>query len=265
MEQALFISRPEQLAYCSDDFHRLYFGQEFCERLLPDRRQIDEVTAFAARRNLAFTFVTPYVTNAGLAAVEELLRHVVGAVPGVEVVFNDWGVYQLLAEDFSGQRRVLGRLLNKTKRGPRIINIIDQVPATTREYYQGSNLDVPAACRFLKERGIRRVEFDNPLQGLRLHGTDPEIAKSLYLPFAFVSTTRFCLTANCADSDAAARVGVFPCAQECRQYTFSLYNPVMRVPIIRKGNTQFIVNERIPDVVSQGLIDRIVVQPEIPV
>jgi hypothetical protein len=264
MEQALYISSPDLLSFFTPEFTRIYFGQEFCERLLPDERQIDSVMEFAARHHVPVTFVTPYVTNPGLAAVEARIRHVAEAQPGGEVVFNDWGVYLFLAEEVAGMRPVLGRLLNKTKRGPRIVNIIEQVPPETRGYYQGSNLDVPAACRFLKERGIRRVEFDNPLQGLDLSGTDPEIAKSLYLPFAFVSTTRLCLSANCADPDAVDRVGVFACAQECRSATFSLYNPVMRVPLIRRGNTQFIVNEQIPDVVSQGLVDRIVVQPEIP-
>ncbi len=71
------------------------------------------------------------------------------------MVVNDWGVLQLLRSEYPEFKPVLGRLLNKSKRGPRIMNIFDQIPPETQDYFQGSNLDVPAAVRFLKQQGIR--------------------------------------------------------------------------------------------------------------
>ena len=85
-----------------------------------------------------------------------------------------------------------------------------------------------------------------------------------FLPFVFVSTTRFCLTAQCDNPDSIECVGVIPCGRECQKYTFNLFNPVMTVPLVRKGNTLFLVNQQIPDLVSQAQVDRVVVQPEIP-
>jgi hypothetical protein len=38
----------------------------------------------------------------------------------------------------------------------------------------------------------------------------------------------------------------------------------MKRPLIRKGNTIFAINENIPETVSKGEVDRIVIQPEIP-
>jgi hypothetical protein len=61
------------------------------------------------------------------------------------------------------------------------------------------------------------------------------------------------------------KIGVLPCNKECRAYAFSLWNPVMTVPLIRKGNTIFFSNEEIPyPLIREGKIDRIVIQPEIP-
>jgi hypothetical protein len=108
------------------------------------------------------------------------------------------------------------------------------------------------------------VELDNLLQGIDLDGTDNGIHTSLYLPFAFISTTRFCLTANCEDETKKEYVGVFPCNKECQRYTFTLANPVMTVPLVRKGNTIFFMNDTLPDAVTKRQVDRIVIEPEIP-
>jgi len=264
MEQALFISKPAHLSYYTEEFSRLYFGNEFCERLLPAAEELRQALAFASQKHLRFSLVTPYATNRGLEQIERLIAEVSHHVADAEVVFNDWGVLHCVRQEYPGLMPVLGRLLNKSKRGPRIMNILEQTPPATQAYYQGSNLDVPAAVRFLKALGVSRVEFDNLLQGTQLAQTDQAIHKSLYMPFAYVSTTRFCLSANCDNPRLRERVGVVPCGRECQKYTFSLANPVMGLPLIRKGNAVFFVNEDIPDSVAQHLFDRIVIEPEIP-
>ena len=60
-------------------------------------------------------------------------------------------------------------------------------------------------------------------------------------------------------------IGVFPCGRECLKYSFNLYNPVMTLPLIRRGNAVFFIHETIPDAVTRQQVDRIVVQPELPV
>jgi hypothetical protein len=197
--------------------------------------------------------------------VEKLLDIVSSRAESPEVVFNDWGVYHMLARQFQSAQPVLGRLLNKIKRGPRIMNIIDQLPSACRSYYTGSNLDVPECAAFLTEKGIRRAEFDNVLQGTDFERIDSRIRRSLYMPYAVVSTTRFCLTAGCADPGRAGRVGIFNCSRECEQVSFTLHNPVMGRPLLRRGNTVFFMNESIPEAVPRRLVDRIVIAPEIPI
>ncbi len=82
MEQAVFISRTENLKYCDENFSRLYFGNEFCERLIPTVQQLTKVLSVVRQKGLAFTLVTPYVTNAGIKRLEKLLTVLAGKLPG---------------------------------------------------------------------------------------------------------------------------------------------------------------------------------------
>jgi len=165
-ENALFITQKENLRYLNPDFKRVHFGVEFCERLLPAKTELQETHAEVAGRGLAFTFVTPYVTEDGLQKVQNLLKLLPDAT---EVVFNDWGVFRLLHEQFPQLVPVLGRMLTKIKRGPRIMNFIDRLPKDALDHLRSTNLGVPRYTDFLFANNIRRAELDNPLQGAKLH------------------------------------------------------------------------------------------------
>ncbi len=265
VEQVLYINKLENLKYYRDVFSRLYFGQEFCERLIPSRSQLSEALSFADSKGLSFSLVTPYVTNPGLERIDVLMDVLYKSNPEAEVVFNDWGVFHLMKEKFPSFVPVLGRLLNKIKRGPRVMNILNKMPEPARKYFRGSSLDVPATVNFLKRNNICRVEFDNILQGTDFEVVPEYIARSLYMPFVFVSTTRFCLSAGSGNSGVEDYMGVYPCKKECRRQGFILDNPVMGRSLFRKGNTIFFLNEQIPDSVYDGGVDRVVVEPEIPI
>jgi hypothetical protein len=261
VERALFIAKQKNLKYLSADYQRVYFGNEFCERLLPGPETVAEIMQSVLDRDLPFTLVTPYVTDAGISKVERLLA----ALPDeTEVVFNDWGVLRILRQKFPRLEPVQGRLLTKLKRGPRIANVLDKLPAGALQHLKSTNLGVPVYQRFLRDNNISRVELDNPIQGLDLGGAPPELKLSLYIPFAYVSTTRFCLVANCDVPEKKGVIGVFPCHQECQKYTFYLNNPVMTTPLTRKGNTLFFKHMKLPPDIKELNISRIVIQPEIP-
>ena len=260
-ERTLFISRPENLSYLNDEYRRIYFGDEFCERLLPATSAVTRVIQAAEDRGLQFSLVTPYATPAGISRIASLLP----LLPeGTEVVFNDWGVLRMLKRDFPTLVPVMGRLLTKIKRGPRIAGFLDTLPAESLAHYRRTNLGVPIYQEFLRAQGIGRVELDNPLQGLDLRDVPPDIRLSLYIPFAYVTTTRFCLTANVDKPDKKGFIGVFPCNQECRTYTFYLDNAAMHTLLIRRGNTLFYRNTKIDPAILESHMDRVVIQPEIP-
>ena len=261
MERALFIAKKKNLKYLTTDYQRVYFGNEFCERLLPSTETLSGVRQEIADRKLDFTLVTPYVTDAGIQKVARLLETLPS---GTEVVFNDWGVLRIIRQNFPALQLVQGRLLTKLKRGPRIAHFLDKLPPDALHHLRSTNLGVPAYQQFLKKHTINRVELDNPIQGLDLEGVPADLKLSLYIPFAYVSTTRFCLVANCDIPEKKGVIGVFPCHQECQKYTFYLNNPVMTTLLIRKGNTLFFKNTKLPPDLKKTTIDRIVIQPEIP-
>ena len=257
MENALFISKIENLKHFKKDYNRLYFGNEFCENLIPTKDELLKVLSFVSEKKLDFTFVTPYVTNKGLKKLQPLIK----LIPKeAEVVINDWGLLKLVKS--KKLKPVLGRLLVKMKKGPRILNILETAPEETLKPLRKSNVEVPIFQKFLKENNIKRVEIDNLLQGIDLNLFT--IQGSLYTPFVYLTTTRRCLINS---SDLISKkdiIGIYPCHRECQNYTAELKHELMPKTIILKGNTQFMKNEKIPNNLKKNGINRIVYQPEIP-
>ncbi len=263
MEQAIFISKVENLKYYSPRFSRLYFGNEFCERLIPSINDLQQVLDFVGENSLDFTLVSPYVTDKGLSRLKVLLKEIARRNLTCEVIFNDYGVLRVLNNRYSKLEPVMGRLLNRMKRGPRLMTVIDKLPQSTVEYFQSSNLTVPILGKFLNKYGVRRVELDNVLQGFNFSLNN--LSASLYVPFAYVATTRFCLANSCDIPEREEIIGIFPCQKECQHYTFYLTNEIMPVILIRKGNTIFFENGLLPDGMEEKGVTRIVTQPEIPI
>ena len=260
-ERVLFIANKSKLKFLSDNFKRLYFGDEFCERLLPGKDDLFEVMNQADSLGIGFTFVTPYVTQAGLASLKKLFPML---PEGTEVVINDWGVLRILRNKFPKLVPVLGRLLTKIKRGPRITSFLDRLPEDALKHLRSTNLGVSRYQKFLVENGVNRVELDNPFQGIDLDDVPDGLGLSMYIPFAYVTTTRFCLVANCDVPDKKGFIGVFPCHRECQKYTFYLNNPVMNTILIRRGNTLFYKNTNTDEILKNPKIDRVIIEPEIP-
>ena len=90
MERVLFIAKAKNLKYFNSHFSRLYFGNEFCQRLIPSPQEVDQVMDFAQEHHIALSLVTPYVTNEGLKKWKTLIEKVAEGNPQSEVVFNDW-------------------------------------------------------------------------------------------------------------------------------------------------------------------------------
>lgn len=264
MEKAVYLTKINGLANLSADFSRIYFGNEFCERLLPTVDDLKEMLEYAFKKGMKFTFVTPYVTNRGLKILNSLFTFLAQENSGCEVVFNDYGVLRVLLNNFDGLKPVMGRLLNKMKRGPRLMNLIDALPETTVKYFRSSSLDTQAFRNFLAKNKINRVELDNLLQGIELNLSRFEISASLYVPYAYVTTTRACLAVNCDVHGQEDMVGIFPCKKECQRYTFYLKSRIMPTLLIRKGNTIFFKNDRMPENLEKIGVDRIVYEPYIP-
>ena len=116
MERVLFISRAENLKYAGQEYGRIYFGNEFCEKLIPAVAEVEKVRDYCKKNKTGFSLVTPYVTDAGMAKLDKLFSFLLGNGESCEVIVNDYGVLSLINEEYPVLRPVLGRLLTKQKR-----------------------------------------------------------------------------------------------------------------------------------------------------
>lgn len=263
-ERALYVAAASELDSRPPGVERVYFGHEFCERLLPRPASVAKLARAAERAGLGFTLLTPYVTERGLGRLRRIFAALAGASGASEVVFNDWGTLRVLRSDFPGLVPVLGRLLVKMKRGPRLAELATRFNPATADYFRTCSLDVPLYREFLGERGVRRVELDNVLQGIDLDLRGTGLSASLYVPWGYIATTRLCLAASCDRHGMEDEVGILPCRKECRRFTFELDQLGTSVSQVRKGNTVFFRNDAVPEDAAARGIDRIVSEPALP-
>src|SRR5437016_2655742 len=80
-------------------FNRCVYGNEFCEHLIPKTKQLEAVRAAACDEGLPLTLLTPYVSDAGIESLKPLFE-LLSTNDESEVVFNDWGVLNLLRRAF---------------------------------------------------------------------------------------------------------------------------------------------------------------------
>lgn len=249
MEYALRIATLDSacknpLGFCTDALRKLcpdaplkaiYFGSEFCQELLPSVREAAAFCAYCAERELEAVLLTPLVTQKGLERLSRLLNRLTrrGWAPGV--VFNDWGVCELLQSGHPGLPRRMGRLMNRGLRDPRL-DMQAMGPA-------GENTDRAAGIRKLASSlGVSAVETDADLEPGYLGTGADGLQRALHVPYTFVSSGRNCLEKAAA---APAGKGLFTqgltsgCKAPCRGMCRPEQRQDTAKQIWRAGNTVF--------------------------
>lgn len=192
MEWALFVKRPDELFHLEGDardrhdidprsqlplpglpseipISRTYYGNEYCEALIPSPRELETCLTASLERGLLFTFVTPRVTDRHLENLKDCFDLLVKAAPGTEVVVSDWGVLLLLRRQYRNLIPVLGRILNRAHGG--------------QESSRAKNLAFFPYRRFLWNSGVKRIEFDCPIQILGIDLGKTGLQVSVYFPY----------------------------------------------------------------------------------
>lgn len=273
MEKSVFTNRIMDI---KKDTERIYYGNEFCEKLIPSIETLEKFYRLVKAKNKHFTFVTPFVTNSGLEKVSRLLDFL-NKQPDVEVVFNDWGVLKVMKSSFGNIEPVLGRLLSKQRRDPRMLSILlnkqhvkeirghdkntrilllpKKVPNALLEHYRASVINAPIFQNYLLSQGIHRVEIDNLLWGVDLK-IARDIKVSIYLPYGYITTTRTCGRVTLTNA---------ACRKECKIYYLQLENRSLPTTFYSIGNTVF-YKQAIPgdEYLRKLGITRIVYQPRLP-
>jgi len=268
--------RSQTLKYVEElPIKRVYFGNEFCELLIPSHSDVREVQCKAKELGYCFTFVTPPVTDYGIDKIRKLLDNILPSSSEIELVFNDWGVFEMLRTEYPKTALpVAGRLIDKMLRDARLS------PADYRSFFsesglryiQRSSLSSESYKSFLREIGLLRVEMDFPPQGLQMTKSELPEHVSLYVPFGFVTTGRLCMMRMLPLKEEARFVlDNYHCAKQCRVYDQLMHKRRSfmntadnTVSLLRKGNTVFYCNTMINAALETGCFDRIVYQPVIP-
>jgi hypothetical protein len=258
VEKAVHITNLKNLKYFQKDkYHRLYWGTEFCQNLIPSLTDTEKILRFVEKNNLKFSFITPFVTEQGLRKLKEIFSWLKKEGVDCEIVINDWGVLEYLQNGFSKYfELVLGRLLARQQRDPVMKRVLEkQLPFAMRgkdgkirilvhkvpdkQYQEGirqSYVNSPLVQDLLAKFGVKRVELNNLLQGLNLGGI--KFKKSLYTPFVNISTSRFCPMGT--RFQKIYRMNV--CRRECQKYYEILRNRAVPKIIYKRGNTTFYKN-----------------------
>ena len=271
IEQAIFINRIEDY---KAGYDRIYFGNEFCQNLIPSLNLLKAVYRFSVEKKKGFTFVTPFVTEAGLNKLKILLQYLNNCGPA-EIVFNDWGVFFMALGQFKNLNLVAGRLLTKQRRDPRMLKILSnkqkivtktegnkktiifprQCPPELFEHYRASVVNVTHFQAFLSKNRVGRVELDNLFWEMNVK-VKKGIGVSMYVPYGYITTTRMCSKLNNSYE---------PCGKKCKKYFIHRKHKSLPVPFYSIGNTVFYKLPRPTDEYLHGLgIDRIVYQPKLP-
>lgn len=239
MEHAIHV---RQIRDVDGKYSRIYLGDEFCERLLPTLGQVKAAVRLTGEN---LTLATAPLTDNGLVQAKKLLA----VLPReTEVVVNDWGLF----EDVKKHKLtpVLGRLMLKYHRDPRITAIEDKIPKGCRKVLHSSALTQKRFVKFLKKNNIRRIELDATPFTVD-HGDLSGFKVSLHVPYVYVTTTRQCLTAYYL----TGKFGITDCTKPCLKHTFTWKNKGLPQNLNQKGNSLFYKN---PVIQPPPQCDRIV-------
>lgn len=254
-ENCIYLRDPEIIKqYDTSNYSRIYFGNEFCEHLIPSFKELKVFLDYCSKYSLSLTFVTPHCTDWGISKLEKIFAKL---PQNNEVVINDWGVLSLV--DFYNLKPICGRSLLAGLRDPRLIrreyaNDFSKITSANQELFQ----------HFLLSRGIERFEIDNVRQGYSFK-THDKLSVSLHYPFVTITTSRKCLTANHTTSLEKNRIEISKnCNFECS--SISVHSRIGKdgPEILLRGNSQFYINNDLDLLADWSGVNRLVYLPQLP-
>ena len=238
---------------------RLYIGNQFCSHLFPSDEMLFALLQKAQKESLQVTVVFTCQKESVLKSMEQLLQKLDQWCGGhdreLEVIVNDWGLAGLFGRMTSHLIPVLGILLNKYKKDPRI------------GFKQGDQM-------LLKENPLGLENYRKYLQDeFAIHRYEweccgheqeyPQGHNSLYFPFYQTNTSQYCpLYACCTTGERGRQKKPVNCPRYCQNKVL-LYPDHLKM--VGRYNSLFALDDtllRMPEQVEQLMksgIDRLVV------
>lgn len=240
--------------FSENDFHRqkiedivsqpdrIYIGDEFCPKRLPDVKDLKNMLKAADQKGLPVTLLTPVLTDGGITACGKLFETFHQWDHAAEVVVNDLGVLLYLKQTFPGFSLSMGRLFNKGFKDPRL-DKKNITPAAAAACLNDCSFQHANMKGLAKSLGIQRFEQDlfphadlDP-DALAMNGSDFDV--SVYFPFGYVTTGRACITAGMNGQPGAKFNFSAGCHAPCTTHRFKLSHPGSGPALLQNGNTIF--------------------------
>ena len=205
---------------------RLYIGNPFCHHLFPEKQQLYQILEKAYERNWKVTLHFTYVRESWRAETEKIVNEVYfwcrKKELSLEMVVNDWGMFELLCGKEDYITPVFGTLLNKRRKDPRY-----QYKKSSKEQKQlfmETPFEYKEYTDFLQKCGVRRLEFESGgyevvLPKQKEQGENFGI--SMHLPLYQTNTSQYCpLYALCTTQERGRQKEVKVCPKFCEQYAY---------------------------------------------
>lgn len=284
-----YIGNPNALSWLNIfikdglEFSRLYFGQEFCQNLIPGPTEIEESYYYSRQLAWDYTYVTGgYLTEAGINKVRKNLQRLRDLDAKCEVVFNDWGVLRIIKREFPEFTPVLGRILNKQTRlqmftipGSKLPILpleiqtpLDQIERNQLRAYADISLSNPEYLEQLHAFGIKNVDLDIVPQGVLRPADGWGLNLGFYYPWAFIATGRGCPTAGTVDPARTFMIKDEPCPRPCRKYNCTPnLQSIAEVPMVQRGPALMVYHGDYAEPYFKGKIpfERFIFEPYIPI
>jgi hypothetical protein len=265
MEKAIIINRQSALNDEALEYDLIYFGNEFCQWLLPSVSELKSVTGFCKDNGKKLVLLTPWVTDSGLDKLHKLLDSYFGSGEDHEIVVNDLGVLKLISDEFEGRASItLGRLLSNQRRDPRTLPLKDIGSRELYEHYQHSSFDYQPVLDYFSRFNVNRVEIDNLFQGVIVPNDIKGVSFSMYYPYNYVTVTRNCAFCYEADNSVDPWNNKKSCMKRCVDTVLKLTCDEIEEPLYLKGTAIFVKNDKV-DVKENEPVSRLVYCKEIPV
>ncbi|WP_024832484.1 hypothetical protein [Ruminiclostridium josui] len=174
----------------SKSFSRVYIGNEFCSNIFPNIKQLLKLMNKAYESNFDITLAFPFINENYNGQLTEILNETdnwcKSKDKSVEILVNDWGMLELLKK-YSNLKPVIGRLLNRRKKDPRLnwwwgYN-------KNSDNLKENSLNTDHFIKFIKEMGISRLEYESSPGEVYIS----KGKHSMHFPFYQINTSPFCL------------------------------------------------------------------------
>jgi len=242
---------------------RIYIGNAYCNKLFPERMNLEKMLKKAEAIGLKYTIVMPLMADGKLEqekkcidAVFEICKSI-NAIPEIEV--NDWGMLKLLKDRTEAGENcniIFGRLLNKRRKDPRYEY---KWGWENLEEKKDNSLNDETYTNLLKDNGIVRYELECCGYEINI----PKGKSSIHMPFYQTNTSQYCpLYSLCKYGDRGHQNQALDCPGYCEKYT--LMYPT-HLSMVGKYNSIFAIdswtleNPEVLDKYIRDGVDRLVI------